>query len=168
MVDRVPTPPEWVTLSSDERVWLVTSPSTNLVLASLGVGFVLLVVMSVGVGFTASLETGRVVSFVTLVGIVALLVGAYGLTSTREYVLTSDRALVGVGLRNKRISSVELEAVEDVEIRQGGWQRPLDVGCVRVVTADGSAVEFRLVGSPADVAREIQRVTDADAAPQAR
>lgn len=157
MPDSVPNPPEWVTLSPEERVWLVASPSTNLVLASLAVGFALLVVMSVGVGFTASLETGRAVSFVTLVAIVALLVGAYGLTRTRQYVLTSERALAGVGLRETRTESVALGAVDDVAVRQSGWQRPLDIGTVRVVTAEG-AVEFRLIGSPHEVARQVERL----------
>lgn len=163
MADRVPNPPEWVTLSPDERVWLVTCPSTNLVVASLGIGFVLLIVMSVGVGFAASLATGRVVSFATLVGIVALLVGTYVLTSTRQYVLTSERSLVATGLGDKRTSSVPHQTVEDVVVRQERWHRLLGVGTVRVVTDDGSAVEFRLVGSPRDIARQVERVADAGA-----
>lgn len=158
MPERVPNPPEWVTLSHGERVRLVASPSRNLVLAGLAVGFVLLIAMSIGVGFAASLETGRAVSFATLVVIVGLLLAAYGPTRTRQYVLTSDRALAGVGLRTKRVSSVPLEAVSDVQVRQGGVRRFLGVGTVRIVTIDGDAVAFRLVGSPTEIGRHVSRL----------
>jgi uncharacterized membrane protein YdbT with pleckstrin-like domain len=156
------TPPEWLTLAADERVQFALSPSSNLVLASLGVGITLLVAMSVGVGFVDSLATGRVVSFVTLVIIVMLLVGAYGLTEARQYVLTTDRAVVASGLRARRTTSVELAAVDDVQVVQTSWQQLLNVGTVRIRTTRGITVELKLVENPDEIGRYVRQSTSAD------
>lgn len=156
-----PDPPRWVTLDSGEQVWLRATPSTNLVLGGLAVGFVLLIGMSILVGFfTDDLATGRAVSFGVLVLIVALLVAAYAVINTREYVLTNERAYSGVGLRNKRVSSVEFEHVRDVTVQQSRWQRPLRVGTLRFVTDDGSAIEFALVENPMDVHQQVLRIVE--------
>lgn len=168
MSDRGPDSPEWVTLDADEQVRLVVSPSRNLVLASLGIGFVLLIVMSVGVGFFADLATGRTVSFVTLVFILVLIVGAYGLTKTRQYVLTSDRAIVGRGLRTKRQSAVDLDVVEDVRVDKSNWQEFLDVGTVRLVTTAGTSVEFALIERPDEVGQHVRQLTAVDRTDTAR
>lgn len=147
-----PTPsrPEWLTLEDDEQVWLRATPSTNLVLASLAVGFVLLLAMSVVVGFLADLATGRAMSFAVLVLIVALLGAAYVVIKRREYVLTSKRASIGVGLRSKRVSSVAIEDVRDVRVEQSGWQRWVDIGDLRFV-ADEGTVRFAFVDEPTDL-----------------
>ncbi len=161
MASHRPDSPEWITLETDERVWLVASPSNNILLASLVLGFALLIVMSVGVSFLTSLATGRVVSFATLIFIVALLLGAYGIVRTRAYLLTSDRAVVGVGLTEKQTSSVSLDAIDEVQIRQSTWQRLLDIGTVQLVTMDGTTVEFALVENPVEIGHEVRRLTGA-------
>jgi uncharacterized membrane protein YdbT with pleckstrin-like domain len=157
MSDRERHAPAWMTLDADEHVRFVVSPSRNLVLGSLGVGFMLLIAMSVGVGFFTDVTTGRMVSFATLVLIVGLLVGAYGLTETRQYVLTNDRAVVGVGLRTKRTSAVALDAVDAVEVVQPTWQQFLNVGTVRLVTTAGTSVAFELVERPDVVGNRVRR-----------
>lgn len=159
MSDRGPDPPEWVALDGDEEVRFVVSPSRNLVLASLGLGFGLLIAMSVGVGFFTDLATGRAVSFVTLVFILVLIVGAYGLIKTRQYVLTSDRAIVGQGLRTRRQSAVDLDIVDDVRVDQSSWQEFLDVGTVRLVTTRGTSVEFALIERPDEVGQHVRQLT---------
>jgi len=138
-----------MTLDAGERVWLRATPSTNLVLASLAVGFVLLVAMSVVVGTLTDLATGRAVSFAVLVLIVALLVTASLVTRRREYVLTSDRACVATGLRSKRVSAIAIENVRDVRVEQSTWQRWVDIGDLRFVADDGTAVRFAFVDDPA-------------------
>lgn len=158
-----PSPPEWVTLDSDERVWLRATPSSNLVLASLAVGFVLLIAMSVLVSFFTDLATGRVVSFAVLVLIVALLVAAYAVTKRREYVLTSERAYAGVGLTEKRVSSVELTDVREVTVEQSDWERVLNVGSLRFVTDGDSQVTFALVENPAHVYQQVRQFVDGEA-----
>lgn len=162
MSDSGPGSPEWLALDDDEHVRFVVSPSRNLVLASLGVSFGLLITMSVGVGLLSDLATGRAVSFVTLVLIVALLVGAYALTGAYQYVLTSDRAVVGTGLWRKRTDSVALQAVTDVAVDQPVWQRLLNVGTVQLVTTTGATVEFKFVESPAAFGQQIRRLAAVD------
>jgi uncharacterized membrane protein YdbT with pleckstrin-like domain len=162
MSDSGPGSPEWVTLDADEHVRFVVSPSRNLVLASLAIGFSLLITMSVGVGLLSDLATGRIVSLATLVLIVALLIGAYALTGAYQYVLTSDRAVVGTGLWRKRADSVTLQAVTDVVVDQPIWQRLLSVGTVQLVTTTGATVEFKFVESPAVLGQQIRRLAAVD------
>jgi uncharacterized membrane protein YdbT with pleckstrin-like domain len=134
-----------MTLDVGERVWLRATPSTNLVLASLAVGFVLLVAMSVVVGTLTDLATGQAVSFAVLVFIVALLVAAYVVTQRREYVLTSDRACVGIGLTSKRVTSVAIEDIRNVRVEQSTWQQWVDIGDLRFVADDGTTVRFAFI-----------------------
>lgn len=157
-------PPEWLSLEDGERVWVRAEPSSNLVLASLIVGVVLLLAMSVVVGFFTGLATGRAVSFAVLMFILLLLVGAYLVIQRREYVLTSERAYAGVGLTDKRVSSVALADVRDVTVEQSGWQQLLNVGNLRFV-ADGNGIEFALVENPAGVYRRVLQYVDLDERP---
>lgn len=156
-----PDPPEWLSLADGERVWVRAEPSTNLVLASLVVGVVLLLSMSVVVSFFTGVATGRAVSFTVLMLILLLLVGAYLVVQRREYVLTSERAYAGVGLTGKRVSSVALADVRDVTVEQSGWQQLLNVGSLRFVT-DGDGIEFALVGNPAGVYRRVLQYVNLD------
>jgi uncharacterized membrane protein YdbT with pleckstrin-like domain len=157
MTDPVPDSLEWVALGPGEQLRLATEPSAKLVLAGLGVGSVLVVAMSVGVEFVSDLATGRVVSLATLVFVVLLVGSAYAVVRTRQYVLTSDRALVAVGLRRKRTTTLALDAVEEVRVRQPTWQRLLGTETVELVAGDGRTIEFGLVANPRDLRRQIQR-----------
>lgn len=159
MSGSTPGPPEWVSLTHDERVWLRVSPSRNLVLAALVAGSGLLLVMSVGVSAMHDLGTGRLVSFTVLLVIVGLLVAASLVTHRLEYVLTSERVCVGVGLRSKRTRFIDLENVQDVSVEQSWWHRLANVGTVRFVTAGGD-LAFALVENPGDVQRQALQVVD--------
>lgn len=149
--DSTPSPPEWTTLAQGEQVWLRTTPSTNLVLAALALGFAILVAMSVVVGFFLNIAAGRVVSFAGLVLIVALLVAAYAVTRTRDYLLTSERVCTAVGLTDKRVTSADLEDVRDVTIEQSNWQRAVNVGTLRFVVDGSEDIEFGFVEDPHSV-----------------
>lgn len=148
MNDPVHSPPEWLSLEDDEQVWLRASPSGNLVLGSLTVGFVLLLTMSLLVSFFTSLETGRVISLVVLLSILALLGATYVLIKRREYVLTSERAYAATGLSSKEVRSVSLEEVRDVTIDRSGWRGWLNVGDLQFLTEDGIEIRFAFVENP--------------------
>ncbi|MFT4922844.1 MAG: putative membrane protein YdbT with pleckstrin-like domain [Haloarculaceae archaeon] len=150
--------PDWLTLGTDEQVLIRTAPSTNLVLAGLVVGFVLLLMMSLGISFVASLETGRIVSFIILVVIVGILVAAYGISASREYVLTDERACVGQGLSDKQPTSVDLTDVHEIHLTQPTWQRLLSLGTVQFVTRDGEHLTFRLIENPGLVSQQADRL----------
>lgn len=143
-----PGPPEWLSVSDGERVWLRVSPSRNLVLVALTVGFVLLLMMSVTVSAMGDLGTGRAVSLTVLLFIVALLVGAFLYIRHREYVLTSERVCAGVGLITKRTRAVDLGEVEEVTVEQSTWQQLVNLGTLRFASGEGD-VAFELVENPA-------------------
>lgn len=165
MSESTPGPPEWLSLEADEQVWIQASPSANLVLASLAVGFGLLLGMSVLVGFFTDVATGRVVSFVVLLLILTLLAAAYFVMNRREYVLTSKRVYAGIGLSSKRVSSANLADVSDVTVEQSGWQQLLNMGTLRFVTdGERESIEFALVENPAYVYQRVLQFVDVSGA----
>lgn len=161
MSGSTPSPPTWLDLDDGERVWMRVTPSRNLVLAALTVGFVLLLVMSVAVSAMSDLGTGRAVSLTVLLVIVGLLVVAFLLTKRSEYVLTSHRVCAGVGLGSKRVVAVDLHDVRDVTVEQSTWQRLASVGTLRFV-ADGDDLRFTLVGNPTYLQQRAFELVDLD------
>lgn len=161
MNDSAPRPPEWLPLEDGEQVWLRVSPSRNLVLAALVVGFALLLVMSVTVSATNDLDTGRAVSFTVLVIIVGLLLAASLVSRRNEYVLTSERACAGVGLGSKHVTTVDLEVVRDVTVEQSTWQQLANVGTLRFV-ADGGDLTFSLVENPSGLHQRVLQFVEVE------
>lgn len=138
--------PEWLTLNPEETVSLRTAPSKNLLLAGIGAGMVLLVVVSV-VAALGDIATGRILSFAVLMIVVALLGGIYLLVHRWEYVVTSERACVTRGLLSREIHVVRLDAVEEVTLDQSRWQRVANVGDLLFVT-DERTLRFSSVEDP--------------------
>lgn len=159
MSGSAPTPPEWLALDDGERVWLRASPSRNLVLAALATGFVALLAMSVAVSAMDDPGTGRAVSLAVLLSIVGLLLAAFLHIRRNEYVLTSERACAGTGLRSKRVRSVALADVRDVTVERSTWQQLVNVGTLRFVADEGD-LRFALVEHPAHIHRRALQVVD--------
>lgn len=139
--------PEWLTLNPEETVSLRTAPSKNLLLAGIGVGMVLLVVVSAVVAALGDIATGRILSFAVLMIVVAILGGIYLLVRRWEYVVTSERACVTRGLLSREIHVVRLDAVEEVTLDQSRWQRVANVGDLLFVT-DERTLRFGSVEAP--------------------
>lgn len=163
MVVADPAAPEWLDLEASERVLVRATPSSNLVLASLIAGVVLMLSMSVVVGFFTDVGTGRLVSFVVLISIVVLIASAFLVTKRREYVVTSERACAAVGLTEKTVAECRLDRVSDVTVEQSGWQKVFNVGTLRFLTGrkeDG--VSFELVENPAHLYQRALQFVDVD------
>lgn len=143
-----PAPPDWLSIRSNEEVWVRTAPSGNLVLGSLTIGFVLLLTTSIAIGFFTSVVTGRTLSIAVLSVILALLAATYLVINRREYVLTSQRVCVGVGLLSKDVRTVALDDVHDVSVDRSGWRGWLAVGNLRFLTTDGTEIRFSFVDNP--------------------
>lgn len=159
MADRPAAAPDWLTLDADERVLLRTNPSTNLVLASLVGGMTVMLVMAVVVGFVTDHATGRILSFVVLVGIVLLISWAYVMTKRREYIVTSERVCAAVGFTGKRVRECPLEVVRDVTVERAVWQQLFRVGTVRLVSSDGE-IRFGHVGHPIQIQQYVLQFVD--------
>lgn len=154
------TTPDWLDSRSDEYVLLRASPSPNLVLASVIFGVLSMVAMALLVGFVTGVRTGRRVSFVVLVLIVALLAGAFLVTKRREYVVTSQRVCTAVGLTDKRVTAYPIERIRDVTVEQSGWQQLFNVGTVRFASDADGGVAFQLVENPAGVQQRVLQFVD--------
>ncbi len=145
-----PSPPEWLDLDDDEHLLVRTAPSSNLVLAGLVLGVALMLAMSVVVGFFTSRATGRTVSFIVLILIVALLAATFLLTKRREYVVTDRRVCAAVGFLDRDVSECPLEDVTDLAVDQTTWQQLFNVGTLRF-EADCGGVAFSFLEDPTGV-----------------
>lgn len=139
--------PKWLTLSPDETVNFRARPSKNLLLAGIGTGMVLLVLVSVVVAALGDISTGRALSFVVVILVVAILAGIYALVHRWEYAVTSDRACVATGLRSRDCRSVNLDDVEEVRVDRSRWQRLVNVGDLSFVTEE-ETLRFAFLDSP--------------------
>lgn len=146
--------PGWLTLSPGETVLLRAGPSKNLLLAGIGSGMVLLVLVSVVVAALGDIATGRALSFLVVMAVVASLAGIYALVHRWEYAVTSERACVVTGLWSRERRSVELDAIEEVRVDQSRWQRLVSVGDLVFVTDEGP-LRFALVGAPYRVQEQV-------------
>ena len=140
--------PDWTTPTSDEEVLVRTAPSKNLVLAAFGLAAVVVFVGS-AVLASASIDprVGRVGSMAMLCAAAAPIAGAFLRTRRREYVVTTDRVYVRVGLWRPVVTELPLEAVEEVTYYRSGWGRVASVGTVRFHSA-ARTVSFTGVEDP--------------------
>lgn len=139
--------PSWMTLDTDERVLLRTGPSTNLLMAGIVAGFFLITFASFPFIALGAVDAGRRTTFavtgLVVIGILYLYVRIRG----REYAVTNKRVSVASGLRDKAVTSVDIENVDEVRLEQDRWRRLLSVGTLRFETDDDD-LRFSLVGSP--------------------
>lgn len=140
--------PDWTTLASDEEVLVRTAPSKNLVLAAFGLAAVVVLAGSVVLA-SASIDprVGRVGSLAMLGAAAVPIAGAFLRTRRREYVVTTDRVCVRVGLWRPVVTELPLEAVEEVTYYRSGWERVASVGTVRFHGA-ARTVSFTGVENP--------------------
>jgi uncharacterized membrane protein YdbT with pleckstrin-like domain len=123
-----------LTLESGERVHLRAAPSKNLLLAGIAGGMALLVCVSAVVAVLGDIVTGRILSFLVLVLVLAILGITYLFVNRWEYAMTSDRACVAGGLRTRDTHTVPLDEVAEVSVDQSRWQRLVNVGDLLFVT----------------------------------
>lgn len=151
--------PEWLTLEPGETVRLRAGPSRNLLLAGIGGGMALLVVVSVVVAALGDVSTGRALSFAVVVLVVAGLAGVYAVVDRWEYAVTSDRACVTTGLVSHERRSVALADVEAVEVDRSWWHRLVGVGDLLLVT-DEERLRFALVAAPHRVGERVRAAVE--------
>lgn len=152
--------PEWLTLARDERVLLHTGPSQNLLLAGIAAGMVLLVVISTVVAALGNIALGRLLSFIVVVLVVAILAGIYAFVHRWEYALTSDRVCVATGLVSRERREIPLADVVEVSVDQSAWHRAVSVGDLVFTTTEGP-LRFTLVGRPHRVQEQVLTSMDA-------
>lgn len=143
----VKTPP-WMTLDTDERVLLRSSPSTNLLMAGVVGGFFLITLGSFPFIALGAVDAGRRTTFAITAIVVLIVIWIFLQIKRREYAVTSKRVSVASGLRAREIRSIDVEDVADVTLEQNRWQRWLSVGTLRFVTDGDDGVAFDLVGDP--------------------
>lgn len=140
--------PAWMTLAPGERVLLRARPSTNLVLAGVVGGFLLITVGALPFVAANAVTAGRRVTFALVVFVLLFVAVIFLLIRRREYVLTSERASVAIGVTSKEVRSVDLDDVREVSLEQGRWKRWANVGDLRFVTDGGEDLAFGFVGNP--------------------
>lgn len=140
--------PNWLTLAPTERLQFRAHPSSNVLLAVVVAGFLVLVVGSIGFAAVGAVDVGRRVTLAMLASITLLAGGCFLGIRRREYVLTTDRAYVAVGLRSKTVTAIDIADVDEVVLARGRWRRWVNAGDLRFVANGEAVLTFRLVENP--------------------
>lgn len=140
--------PQWLVLDRDERMLLRTGPSNNLLMAGVVGGFFFITLVSFPFIALEAVDAGRRATFASAGLSMVLAVLIYLWIRNREYAVTSKRVSAASGLREKEVASIDVAAVEEVELVQEWWHDVLRVGTLAFVTETGEELTFDLVGSP--------------------
>lgn len=107
----------------------------------------------------STLQTAITVAVIVLV-VLRLVKLAWHIAVLRShrYRVSNQRILLESGVLSKRIDEVDMRTVEDIEFRQGIFERMLGIGEIGIIAADKRMARFRLLGveNPRDV-RELIR-----------
>ena len=79
-----------------------------------------------------------------------LLVPVWARMKANRWKLTSRRIEIETGLLSKRVDTLELWRVRDVEFRQSVADRMVGVACIVVTAHDGSSPALEIRGVPGD------------------
>jgi uncharacterized membrane protein YdbT with pleckstrin-like domain len=131
-------------------------PSWRALLAFYAGGALAIAVVAVLVGLVTSVAVGVLVALVLLA---ALLVVGYVRRMATRYIVTSQRLYIRRGILAKREQQTRIERVQNVNTRQGVFERVLGVGVVDFDTAGTDDSEFRFVGiaDPGSVVAAVDR-----------
>ena len=140
--------PNWLTLASAERMQFRARPSSNVLLAGIVAEFSVLVVGSIAFAAVGAVGVGRCVTLAMLAGIALFTGGRFLSIRRREYVLTTDRARVAVGLRSTAVTAIDLEDVDEVALTRRRWHRWLNAGDLRFVANGDEVLTFESVEDP--------------------
>lgn len=140
--------PNWLTLAPAERMQFRARPSSNVLLAGIVAGFSVLVVGSIGFAAVGAVDAGRRVTLAMLASIALFTGGCFLAIRRREYVLTTERACVAVGLRSKAVTAIDLEDVDEVALTRRRWHRWLNAGDLRFVANGDEVLAFEFVEDP--------------------
>lgn len=143
----VRTPP-WMILDPDERVVLRTSPSTNLLMAGIVVGFFFIVFVSLPFVVVGAVNAGRQSTFAAIGLVLLTVLLLFFWINNREYTVTTKRVSVASGLVSKDVRSIDIEEVDEIELEQDRWHRLLSVGTLQFVAGSDRYLAFNLVESP--------------------
>lgn len=149
--------PEWLDTGPEETVWLRASPSKNLILVGVAIGFVVLVLVSAIVGALGDRLVGRVLSAGMLVTLVALLVGPFWYAGRREYVLTSRQVVDRAALPWREERRMAVDDVDQVALEQSSWKGWIGVSDIRFTDDDGGDLRFAYLD---DAPRVFEQVTE--------
>lgn len=125
--------PNWLTLAPAERMRFRADPSSNVLLAGIAAGFAVLVVGSNGFAAVGAIDVRRRVILAMLASLALFIGGSFLSVCRREYIPTTERACVAVGLRSKTVTAVDLGDVDTVVVVQSGWCGWVNAGDLRFV-----------------------------------
>jgi uncharacterized membrane protein YdbT with pleckstrin-like domain len=107
-------------------------------------------------------KSGVVVA-VALIGVALTLLIGFIRRVTTSYTITDRRLHIRRGIVSREIQETRLERVQNVNYRQGFFQRILQIGDVDFDTAGGGDFDFTFAGvaQPEDVVEQVDRATGA-------
>lgn len=106
------------------------------------------------------LATGFVLSATTTLGVIAgvIYIAAKRSYANAEYAVTNDRLIAFGGIFGRDYTSIQWDAIQDLEVTVGWLDTKFGTGTIEAITAGGddSGVEFAYVPSPYEVLEAIE------------
>jgi uncharacterized membrane protein YdbT with pleckstrin-like domain len=151
-------------LSPGEQVLFEGHPSWRSILDFYAKGLLLtLVAALIAAGVTkigGDVDSGVVV-IVAVIGVALTLLAGFIRRVTTSYTITNRRLHIQRGIISRQIQETRLERVQNVNYKQGLFQRILQIGDVDFDTAGGDDYNFVFSGvaDPAAVTEQVDRAT---------
>jgi uncharacterized membrane protein YdbT with pleckstrin-like domain len=148
-------------LQPGERVIYEGHPSWRAILDFYLKGFLLTAVICAIFQFIAD-EAGTT-TLIAIVGVSLTILAGFIKRVATSYTITDRRLHIKRGIVSRTIQETRLERVQNVNFRQGVFQRVLQIGDVDFDTAAGDDYNFIFSGvaDPADVVHKVDQATHA-------
>jgi uncharacterized membrane protein YdbT with pleckstrin-like domain len=155
------------TLHPGERVLFEGHPSWRSILDFYLKGFLLTalvcLVVALVTGVTGDVDRG-LVALVAVIGVALTVLTGFLKRVATSYTITDRRLHIKRGIISREVQETRLERVQNVNYRQGFFQRVLQIGDVDFDTAAGDDYNFIFTGvaEPADVVHVVDQATHGD------
>ena len=146
--------PEWMTLSEDEQIVWLGSPSLLLATGSLFRGLLVVVagIALYGILLFANVEFPWVALLLIPAGLL-LMVYAYVRHRSTRYAITTNEVYRKEGLLSRQVTSLRVDRIQNTSYKQSFLERLLSYGDVHIDTAGtgGTEIIFEGVSNPQEV-----------------
>ena len=97
--------------------------------------------------------------FITLSGLLTLLIYPWIIRSTSEFVITNKRVIIKRGLIARKTFEMNLNKIETVNVDQSIWGRIFGFGTITIVGTGGTREVFDSISKPLTFRRKFQEIS---------
>jgi uncharacterized membrane protein YdbT with pleckstrin-like domain len=128
---------------------------------------VLVAAAAAAIGYFAADNSGGVAAAAGVAVLIVVLVVGWLRRITTRYLITNRRLQIRRGLLSRNVEETRVDRIVDVTVRQGVWQRMLQIGSVDFDNASaqqGDLFRFTGIADPQEITRAINQVHEQESA----